>query len=347
MAVSVDDTPCKMNGIATLTAQPLAQAVAGSAHGVAAAVKLCRVVTEQVGGGGDGRGGGGGGTRHAARSCAVTDATGWKYALYAVRQASTSAALVASKPALQQRRQQALGGQRCRSRRRTRGGHGRLDGRQAGAAQVSRHAAGRRCARKVQRAARAAHHARSRARQQREQQRQRRQQRATEARCAKAAHIGGGGALWRSGASAARVHEKARTGKAVYESSCTEKPATIRAFQAAMHACGSRACAPVARRPQVVRTRAARHQGRRPAPPPRAAAAPAAAVPAPNSTATLGGASVLPLPAQDGPSERALTLRAFLHYDGGGPRFFSPLLPQDAARPAPESLPLLIYLPGA
>ena len=76
MAVSVDDTPCRMKGMATLTAQPLAQAVAGSAHGVAAAVKLCRVVTEQLGGCGDGRGGGGGGTRHAAKSCAVTDATG-------------------------------------------------------------------------------------------------------------------------------------------------------------------------------------------------------------------------------------------------------------------------------
>ena len=77
MAVSVDDTPCKMKGMATLTAQPLAQAVVGSAHGVAAPVKLSCVVTEQLGGGGgDGRGGGGGGTRHAARSCAVTDATG-------------------------------------------------------------------------------------------------------------------------------------------------------------------------------------------------------------------------------------------------------------------------------
>ena len=141
MAVSVDDTPCNMKGMATLTAQPLAQAVAGSAHGVAAAVKLCRVVTEQLGGGGDG---GGGGTRHAAKSCAVTDATGWKSAVYTVRQASTSAALPASMPAPRRRRQQALGSQRRRSRGRTRGGHGRRDGSKAGAAQLCRHAAGRR-----------------------------------------------------------------------------------------------------------------------------------------------------------------------------------------------------------
>jgi hypothetical protein len=43
----------------------------------------------------------------------------------------------------------------------------------------------------------------------------------------------------------------------------------------------------------------------------------------------------------------SLPLRSFLHFDGGGPRFFSPLLPADAARPPPQSLPLLLYLPGS
>jgi hypothetical protein len=46
-------------------------------------------------------------------------------------------------------------------------------------------------------------------------------------------------------------------------------------------------------------------------------------------------------------ASEALPLRAFLHYDGGGPRFFCPLLPPDPTRPPSDTLPLLLYLPGA
>ena len=121
------------------------------------------------------------------------------------------------------------------------------------------------------------------------------------------------------------------------------------ASSAAMRACGPRACAPVARCPAPRKGCATRHTARRPAPPPRAAAAPSAPPPAAKPPLQLDAATGLPLPPPGaaGPSaDVSLSLRAYLHYDSGGPRFFSPLLPADAARPPPQTLPLLLYLPG-
>ncbi len=58
-ALLVDGTPAITNGVASAVMH-VVQALATSAHGATAAMKLCAAVTGHVTGGGDGGGGGNG-----------------------------------------------------------------------------------------------------------------------------------------------------------------------------------------------------------------------------------------------------------------------------------------------